>query len=185
MNLDEQKELSQEPGVSKIFNIQGDLDGDTGNHYCNRERFIGLLVGGEEFLLSIVVVDEIIMLTQITYVPNAPKFIEGVLNLRGTIIPAVNLRKMMGRPRGELNNAVRVIISKHQDSTIGLLVDGITYVTSVFSHEIETINLSGIAGSELISSISKHDKKVLGIIEIEKVIQMLSPKSRVPTEGSC
>ena len=77
-----------------MFAIRGDLDGGKdAQDFAEIKQFIGLHIGEEECLFPIEVMNEIIMVTQLTFVPGAPEFIEGVINLRGRILPAINLRK--------------------------------------------------------------------------------------------
>ena len=153
-----------------IFAIRGNLDGDLEEEYSEKEQFIGLKIEGEEFYLPIAIVSEIVMLPPITFVPQSGRFIEGVINLRGTILPAINLRKMMSLPKGEATPSTRIIIVKHLDMHIGLIVDAITYVISLYPSEIEDQSLPGKStGSDLISRISKNGDKVTGIIDFTKV----------------
>ena len=163
--------------VGSMFAIHGDLDGDQvkKGEFIEREQFIGLLVGKEEFFLPIAAVREIIMLVPITYVPNAPQFIDGIMNLRGNILPAVNLRKMMGLPRGDVTASARVIVVRNEESTYALLVDGITYVIALTPSEIEQQTLPGKGpGAELIGSLANHGSKVTGIIDVTRILRALS-----------
>ena len=153
-----------------IFAIRGNLDGESVQEYTEKEQFIGLKIENEEFYLPISIVNEIVMLQPITYVPQSGKFIEGVLNLRGTILPAINLRKMMNLDKGVVTPATRIIITRHLNVPIGLIVDAITYVIALHPTEIEVQTLPGKnPGSELISRISKHGENIRGIIDIAKV----------------
>ena len=153
-----------------IFAIRGSLDGELEEEYSEKEQFIGLKIEDEEFYLPIAIVSEIVMLLPITFVPQSGRFIEGVINLRGTILPAINLRKMMNLPKGEVSPATRIIIVRHLDMHIGVIVDAITYVISLYPSEIEDQSLPGkTTGSDLISRISKNGDKVTGIIDITKV----------------
>jgi purine-binding chemotaxis protein CheW len=174
MNWQTQQDEENLAGVpqSALFAVHGDLDGEKQSEFQEREQFIGLVVGKEEFLLPIAVVSEIIMLTPITYVPNAPEFVDGVINLRGKIIPAVNLRKMMALPRAEPTSASRIIIAKHEDITFGVLVDGITYVVALLPTEIEHQSLPGkSSGTDCIGGVAKHGQKIQGIIDHVRVLR--------------
>lgn len=164
--------------ATSIFAIHGDLDGETTDQteFVEREQFIGLVIGGEQFLFPISAVREIIMLIPITFVPNAPKYIEGVINLRGSILPAVNMRKMMGFPRGEVTAAARMIVVRFQEVNCALLVDGITYVTALLPSEIQQQSLPGKGGgAEFIGGIAKHGNKVCGIIDMTRILRDLFP----------
>lgn len=169
--------------TGSLFAIQGDLDGEqkkTGE-FLDREQYIGLIIGTEEFLLSIAMVREIIMLVPITYVPNAPEFIDGVINLRGGILPAINLRKLMGIPRGEITPAARIIVIRIDDISCALLVDGIRYVIALPKGAIEQQAIPGKGhGAEFIASIANHGKKVQGIIDVARVLRMISEPLETP-----
>ncbi len=159
-----------------IFAIHRDLDGEIhSGEFQEREQFIGLIIGQEEFLLPISTVREIIMLSPITYVPNSPEFIDGVINLRGNILPVINMRKVMRIGRGTGEGSVRVIIARYEGITFGLLVDGITYVVSLLPQEIENQSLPGKGtGAEFIGSISKHGNKVAGILDLVRIIKAVA-----------
>lgn len=170
-HLDKEEDQTVGP-QSHLFAIHGDLDGEKQSEFQEREQFIGLVVGTEEFLLPISVVSEINMLTPITYVPNAPEFVDGVINLRGTILPAVNMRKMMGIARGEPTGSSRVIIARHDGVTFGLLVDGITYVVALLPSEVEHQSLPGKgSGAECLGGIAKHGAKIQGVIDVARVLR--------------
>jgi purine-binding chemotaxis protein CheW len=153
-----------------MFSIRGDLDGGKDSQdFKAVKQFIGLLIGKEEFLLPIEVTNEIIMMNQLTFVPRAPRFIEGVINLRGTILPAINLRKMMGLPNEAPTLQSRIIITHYEEVMVGLIVDGITYVISLNEDQLQQQALRG-GGSELISTISKRGNQVNGVIDIAKLL---------------
>ena len=161
-----------------IFSIRGDLDGGKeSSDFFQARQFIGFLVGLEEFLLPIDVMNEIIMLNQLTFVPGSQEYIEGVINLRGKIIAAINIRKMMGLPHTKPTNSTRVIIARYDDINAGLIVDGITYVVSLHPDQMETHSLSGKGkGANLISGIAKRGDQVNGIIDICKILNEAGAK---------
>ncbi len=155
-----------------MFSIRGDLDGGKASQdFANIRQFIGLLIGKEEFLLPIEVTNEIIMMNQLTFVPRAPRFIEGVINLRGTIMPAINLRRMMNMPNEMPTSQSRIIIAHSEEVMVGLIVDGITYVISVGAEQLQQQSLPNKGtGAELISWISKRGTQVNGVFDIAKVL---------------
>lgn len=158
-----------------LFAIHGDLDGQNEDEFQERDQFIGIKIGNEEFLLPIASVREIIMVAPITYVPFSPEFIDGVFNLRGTIVPVVNTRKLMGIERGGLTPASRLIVTKSEHVTFGLVVDGITYVRNLLPTEIEQRSLPGKGtGAEFINSICKQDNYICGILDIHRILAVAS-----------
>ncbi len=170
MNSTALQELSEQE--QSMFSIRGDLDGGKDSQdFSNIKQFIGLKIGNEEFLLPIEVTNEIIMIHQLTFVPRAPRFIEGVINLRGTILPAINLRKMMGLPTTEPTSHSRIIITNYDGMLFGIIVDGITYVISVNEDQLQTQSLPVRGnGADLISTISKRGHQVNGVIDVAKIL---------------
>jgi len=154
------------------------------NMMVEREQFVGLLIGDEEFFLSIASINDIVMLPPITYVPLAQKYIEGVINLRGQIVPAINLRKMMNLQRAIPTSATRIVIVEHEGALLGLIADAITNVVALAPQEIENhvfANQSG--GLDLICQISKRDEKVTGILDLAKIVLGVAGKPKENPEN--
>lgn len=173
----------EEVASSGIFAIRGSLDGDNQQEFVEREQFIGLKIGAEVFYLSIASVAEIIMPPSITYVPRADKYIEGVINLRGTIIPTINLRKMMGHPKGLETSSTRIVISNFNNMTFGLIVDAITYVVALLPSSIEEQGLPVKAGgADIITRISKDKNEVIGILDLGKIVLNLETAANLEEE---
>ena len=167
---------SQEENVnSSIFAIRGDLDGGKEtSDFHGIKQFVGLLIAGNEFLLPVEVMNEIIMISQLTFVPHAPKYVEGVINLRGRIVPAINLRHLMGYETAPPTPASRIIITTCENEVLGLIVDGITYVLSLNQDQLEDQSLSsGGHGAQLVKGIAKRGAQVHGILDIGKVLSAI------------
>ncbi len=155
-----------------MFAIHGDLDGEQKTEFAEREQFIGLLIDKEQFLLKIAEIREIIMLPPITYVPMAPAFVDGMINLRGTIIPALNMRKMLGYPRTQRTASSRIIITRCEGSSYGIIVDGISSVVALLPSEIERQTITGSGrGGDFITGVSKQGQNVCGIIDADQMIK--------------
>ena len=159
---------------SGVFAIRGNLDGDDRQEFVEREQFIGLKIADDLFYLSISEIKEIIMLQPITFVPGVVEFVEGVINLRGTIIPAINLRKMMNLPRGQVTPYTRIVIITYEGTQVGLLVDMITYVVALLPSEIEERAISSkVVGADLISRIATREQDIIGILDLGKIMALL------------
>ncbi len=172
-------------GYAGLFAIKKSLDGDVSTEFVDKQQFIGTKIYGEEFLLSIDAINEIIMLPPITYVPNAEKYIEGVINLRGIILPVINLRKMMGMPRGEPTASTRIIICKEENLNIrvGLLVDHITFVVALLPDSVDAASppLSA-SGHDLLSGVSKEGARIQGVLDLVKVLTTAGGGQSLNTE---
>lgn len=94
-------------------------------------------LAGELYGVDIARVEEIIRLPEITRVPRAPRAVEGVINLRGTVIPVVDLRKVLGLVQSEPTKSSRVVVVEVGEDTIGMIVDAVTEVLRVPAASVE------------------------------------------------
>lgn len=126
----------------------------------------------EVFALPILDVREIIRMTNITPVPQAPSFVEGVINLRGQIIPVVDLRKRFGITEAEATDNTRIIVVELGNGVVlGLIVDAVREVERIPSDSINPppALVAGSIGSEYIKGISNHEDKMIVHIDMRKV----------------
>jgi len=101
-------------------------------------KFVGFTLGKEEYAVDILRIREIIRLRVITAVPRAPSFVPGVLSLRGTILPIVDLRRRLRLPAGALDKRSRILVVAADDGELfGLLVDEVRNVVPLRAEDIE------------------------------------------------
>src|SRR3954466_9479295 len=91
-------------------------------------QFVGFRIGNENYAIEITKIQEIILMKPITRLPQVPDSIEGLINLRGTVIPIINLRKRFGLPARPFDDETRTIVVTVQDRTVGCIVDEVTQV---------------------------------------------------------
>ncbi len=140
-------------------------------NYAEMLQIVSFKIGEEEFGVDILKVQEINRLVQITQVPNAPNFIEGVMNLRGRVVPIVNLRKRFGLPLKEYDKNTRIIVVDLNGKTVGFIVDSVSEVLRVSKSVVEPPPelVSGI-DSEYIIGIAKLDDRLLILLDLEKIL---------------
>ena len=143
----------------------------------NQNELSGLLqlvsfkIEKEEFGIDILKVQEINKLVQITKVPNAPHFVDGVVNLRGRIIPIIDLRTRLGLPKKEHNKDPRIIVIELNNNTIGFIVDAVSEVLRISSDIIEAPpTISKGIDSDYITSVAKLDDRLLILLDLEKLL---------------
>ncbi len=164
-----------------LFAIRGQLDGDEEAEFADVSQLIGLCVGNEEFLLAIEHVSEIIMLTEITFVPQGPAKVEGVINLRGSILPVVSLRRLMDMPVEAPTSAARIIILRHEETRVGLIVDSITYVVALSPQDLEQQSSVGRGSrAELIGGFAKRGETINGILDMAKLMLAITEGRLAP-----
>lgn len=128
-------------------------------------------VGSESYALDIMRIKEIIRPQKLTPIPKAPSFIEGVINLRGAVIPVADLRKRFDQPISEENRKSRVVICSLAGKIIGLLVDEVTEVKRYGRHEIAPAP-QFIKGPEAdyFLGVARRDDDLIMLINLEKVL---------------
>ncbi len=128
-------------------------------------------LSGEAYGISIESVREIIRLQEITQVPRTPSFVEGVINLRGKVIPVVELRKRFGleaKERDQDNRIVNVDIGGHE---IGMVVDAVTEVLRISSNLVEPpSSVITTADSGYLRGIAKLDDRLIILLDLEQVL---------------
>lgn len=134
-------------------------------------QFVVFLLDGEEFGISIMEVKEIIRMTNITRLPKTPKFIEGVINLRGEVLPVVNLRKRFDVTESSMTDSTRIVIVEIEGEQVGLIVDSVSEVLRLSLEQIEPPpqNVVGMK-TEFIQGVGKVGERLLVILKIEKLL---------------
>lgn len=134
-------------------------------------QVVSFKIGNEEFGVDILKVREINRLVQITRLPNTPNFIEGVMNLRGKVIPVINLRKRLGLGEKNYDKDIRIIVVELNDKTVGFIVDSVSEVLRLSKSIIEPPPelISGI-DTEYITGIAKLEDKLLLLLDLEKIL---------------
>ncbi len=141
-------------------------------------KYMTFKLANEEYGLEILKVREIIGLMDITRVPRAPDCISGVINLRGKVIPVVNLRLKFGMPDAEATDQTVIIVVQYavagQDITMGILVDEVLEVLSIARDQIEpTPNFgAATAQSDFILGVGKADRRVIFLLDIGRILTM-------------
>jgi purine-binding chemotaxis protein CheW len=128
-------------------------------------------LAGERFGTEIERVHEIIRLQEVTQVPRAPEFVEGVINLRGRIVPVVNLRRRFGFPEAEATRAGRIVVVDVAGSTIGMVVDAVAEVARVARAAIEPpAPIVSTMNNEFVRGVCKRPDDLIVVLDLERVL---------------
>jgi purine-binding chemotaxis protein CheW len=146
------------------------------------EQVVVFEVANESYAVNIARVHEIIRPQQITVIPGAPPCIEGVINLRGKVIPVLDLRKRFSLVAAEHTRASRIVVVEIGGQTIGLVVDGVSEVLRVPSDRIEPPSplVTGI-DSRYLRGIAKLEDRLIVLLDLD---QVLSPIEQQQLEAS-
>src|SRR5271170_5032283 len=133
-------------------------------------QLVGFRLDNEDYAIAITKIQEIILMKPITRIPQVPEFIEGLINLRGSVIPIVNLRKRFGLPARQVDDETRTIVVNIHDKTVGCIVDAVTQVMRINRDQIQPPPLSVLAvAHQYISGLARLDERLLIILDIEQL----------------
>jgi purine-binding chemotaxis protein CheW len=138
-------------------------------------QLVSFTVGEELFAVDILRVQEINRMMSLTKVPQSPPGVEGVINLRGRIIPVLDLRVQFGFPQVEQSDQTRIIVVEIAGNTIGFVVDSVREVMRITSNIVEpSPHMGGSIDSSYVSGVAKLDDQLLILLDLEN---LLSPES--------
>ncbi|MEM8678955.1 MAG: chemotaxis protein CheW [Planctomycetota bacterium] len=137
----------------------------------NSAQFVGFQLGGQEYAFPIEQIREIVIIDNVTQVPQVPDFVEGVTNLRGAIIPIINLRRLLDLPPKAADAETRTIVVNVRDRTMGCTVDMVSQVIRILDSEIQDAPATITAdGADYISGFAKQDERLLVLLDIERLL---------------
>ncbi len=138
-------------------------------------QLVGFNIGTELFGVSILMVQEIIRSAPITTVPNSPDFIEGIINLRGNIVPVIDLRKRLNIYREDMDYEKSwILILNVNDRVTGFIVDFVTKVLKIDENTVEPPPDIVVAGleSQYIRGVCKLDKNLLILLDFNRILRI-------------
>lgn len=133
---------------------------------------VGFTVGNEEFCVDILKVQEIIRMVPITSMPNAPEFVEGVINLRGKIIPVIDFRKKFHIYDGDSGDeeSRRIIVVAFGTVNVGMVVDKVSQVVKITSDQISpTPEVVRGYDSDYIKGVARLGERLIILLELEQL----------------
>ena len=138
----------------------------------NREtHIIGFHVGRETYGIPITSLHEIVRVPEITAVPDAPDYLEGVINLRGKIVSIVDLRKRFGKIATPLDRHSRILVVGHHGRLAGMIVDSASEVIKIPESEIESAPaMMQEGGLDCVTGLGKYKGRLIILLDINKVL---------------
>lgn len=134
-------------------------------------EYVIFKLNGEHYGIDIKNVENIEKLIPITRVPYAEKYVEGVVNLRGVIIPVVDLRKRFEIEAREMDDESRIIIVNISELKVGMIVDTSSEVLKLEREDIDAApSIRGNSGTDYIKEIGKNDGRIIMLIDLHKVL---------------
>ncbi|MBA4208304.1 MAG: chemotaxis protein CheW [Parvibaculum sp.] len=146
----------------------------------SRRQFITFCTNGQEFAADIMTIREIRGWTPTTPLPNAPGYVRGVINLRGVVLPVIDLRARLGHGMTETNAKHVIVVVRVVDSVIGLLVDAVSDIITPEASDIQpTPDLARDADSIFVEGIAVVDEKMVTILSMRHLVDSLREHTTV------
>ena len=134
-------------------------------------QLVSFNLGAEEYAVEVLKVREIIRMTSITHVPNTPSSVEGIINLRGKVIPIISLRKRFNMSGSEEDNHTRIMVMDINGTLMGFIVDGVSEVIRISSGEINPppAMVSKGGDKDYISGVIQHADQLLLMLQLDRM----------------
>ncbi len=134
-------------------------------------QLVTFTVGEEQFAVDILNVQEINRMMDLTQVPQSPPGVEGIINLRGRIIPVMSLRKRFGLAKGETTETTRIVVVDIAGHTVGFIVDSVQEVLRIGSSIIEaTPPISSGIDASYVSGVARLENSLLILLDLHNLL---------------
>lgn len=133
-------------------------------------QLVSFHVGGEEFGIEILRVQEIIRIQALTRVPNSPDFVDGVINLRGKVIPVIALRRRFGLEDLAHDKQTRIVVVEVNGTVLGFIVDSVSEVLRIPKETVEPPPRLGRVEREYVSGVGKLDNRLLILLDVDRLM---------------
>lgn len=135
-------------------------------------KYVTFSLGEEEYGLPINQVQEINRVGEITRVPNSPEHVRGVINLRGRILPVIELKRRLNLGETVVTRESRIVVVEHGKKTLGLMVDRVAQVLQVPPDTIEPVPEEVVqAGPHFLKGVCKIGDRMIVLLELEKIVK--------------
>ncbi|MCD9024536.1 chemotaxis protein CheW [Cohnella silvisoli] len=134
-----------------------------------QEQYVEFSIGKENYAILISEIHEIIRMLDITEIPNCQSYVQGVINLRGKIVPVISIRSLFALEGGDLTKSTRIVVVNHREESVGIIVDRVNKVTTFTDIQPPPERVGGINGSYFVGiGISKDE--LVGILKLDEVL---------------
>ena len=139
------------------------------------KQIVAFNLADEEYGVDIIQVQEIVRPPEITRIPQMADFIEGVINLRGKIIPVIDLRKRFKIPERSRSDKTRIVVADASGQTIGLVVDGVSEVLRISDDSVDSIppSISSIDTEYLTGVAKQAGERLIILLDLKKILTEL------------
>ena len=157
--------------LKQIINNQNTQQQSDADQLDDVVQLVGFVIGEEEYAVPILSIQEIIKPFSWTRVPQVPVYVMGVFNLRGAVIPLIDLRTKFGLPAKKHTEDTRFIVMRHGDDVAGFVIDRLTMAIRIKKANIgpapDTLN----GDDTMIDGVGKQEDKIITILKVNKLLE--------------
>jgi len=157
--------------LKQIINKQGDQQNQELSQLDDVVQLVGFVIGEEEYAVPILAIQEIIKPFPWTRVPQVPNYVLGVFNLRGAVIPLLDLRAKFGLETKKHSDETRFIVMRHGDDVAGFVIDRLTMAIRIKKDHIgpppDTVN----GDDTIIDGVGQQEDKIITILKVNKLLE--------------
>ncbi|MCW8853370.1 MAG: chemotaxis protein CheW [Gammaproteobacteria bacterium] len=125
----------------------------------------------ETYGINVMLVQEVLRVTDIAPVPGAPGYVVGIINLRGNVVTVIDTRMRFGLSPNEMDDSTRIVIIESEKQTVGIIVDSVSEVVDIYSNEIETApNVGNDETARYIEGVVSRGEELLILIDLNKLL---------------
>ncbi|GIO36799.1 chemotaxis protein CheW [Paenibacillus antibioticophila] len=136
----------------------------------DQEQYIEFCVDSENYAITISEIHEIIKMQAITDIPNSYSYVQGVINLRGKIVPVISLRSLFMLEPDEYTKATRIVVANHKEEAVGIIVDKVSKVTTFSDIQPPPDKIAQVSGSFFTGIGLASDGSLVGILKLDEVL---------------
>lgn len=158
--------------ATPVTETQGDMSEPAGTD----EHVVIFRLADEYYALDIQTVQEIVRMQNITSIPGADPWVEGITNLRGRVVPVIDLRRRCGVPASEHTNETRIVVVSTSNGMVGLVVDAVSEVMRIPGEQVEVPSgIVNVPENNYLRGIAKLDDRLVSLMDLDGLL---------PSEGS-
>lgn len=141
-------------------------DGNSEHRQCVTFRLDFEIYG-----INVMLVQEVLRVTDIAPVPGAPNYVIGIINLRGNVVTVIDTRMRFGLQSKEMDDSTRIVIIEAENQTVGIVVDSVSEVVDIYAHEIETApNVGNDETARYIEGVVSRSDDLLILVDLNKLL---------------
>ncbi len=157
--------------LKDIINKQSDQQNPDSNNLNDIVQLVGFVIGDEEYAVPILSIQEIIKPFSWTRVPQVPKYVLGVFNLRGSVIPLLDLRVKFGLKSQKHSDETRFIVMRDGDDVAGFVIDRLTMAIRLKKKDIGPPPDTITGNDTIIEGVGKQEDKIITILKVPKLLE--------------